>query len=1723
MSRETPLRIGAYPIDRLLARTGLSEVYLARAAGDERVCIKRLRPELAAADAVAALRFRKEAALLAEVDHPSIVRVHEIGTDSGVPYLCIEYVAGHTLRAHIARGPCPLLEALDILHQIAVALIQVHAKRIIHGDLKPENILLRPAPGGVQVKLVDFGLAEWADERTATFAGTLHYVAPEQTELLDWPLAEYSDLYALGVIAFELLTGHVPFDSHDPATLLAAHVSQAPPRPSSLVPDVPPLLERLVLKLLEKVPPLRYRSAASLAHDLGRLADDIRRGLPSPSFEIDAMSDPALRIGEVFIGRVDELSKLEEILAVVRRGHPSFCFVGGVAGVGKSTLVREFRNRSLTGGARFAAGKSYGFARALPYYVLGEAVRDYLHRLRQLPPEERARISARIREAVGEQGAVLAHVIPDLGELFPDGARQGLGEGKSQAQIHHLIARLLEAMAPPGQPLVLVLDDLQWADIATLRVLEFLFEGLSACSLCVLATYRTEEVDEGSLLQRLLRSSDERIHAVRLSIAPLDFDETARLVAESLHRPRSALPAELIALLHERTRGNPLFVAETLKALLDAGAVVAQDGRVVVMHERAALTSLPSSLVDMILRRVRELEAWVCDVLGTAALAGSAISIPVLAAVTGLSDEQVFEAMRQGVAERILVQTPQGGYGFYHDRVHEACSEILPANARAGVQRRILVARERLEPPDQDVDRVFELAELALLARDEARIWRYCAVAGELASSRYANEQAIGYFRHALEAGAAASPEARRGVRFELAICLQRIGEYEDATATYEQILTEPVSEEEAARCLNGMSLIAQKTGDYKRSEELSLRAASAIGLGGSFFGQIPWLERLRYGWTRLKLALLGPARATSRALLRIEILTRLCYLAVNGKQTRMLSRNSYRLLTEAIAYGDSTQLVHAYHIYATGLWELPRPRVSAAERVATKSVEVARRIGAHVETGVSMVYAGAMFLWSGRMHAALPWFENARDLLVSVGERWQLANVYIFLYRIYKGLGRLDDCVSAAHALCQLGERIQAVGTLANGYQKLADILLLRGEISIGFGYLERSETLAEKHRLNFELFQIYKTKAAHALRSGDYARARVHYQAAIELNETPGMSFYRAYLNDTYFGYAEAVLRDEEHLEASGGLRGVEGLRVARYIARGLAEERSMGGHLGHGYRARAWLLLRRGRRAASRRAFVRAMRVLAQQDRVIELAQTQLDAARALGQDYQDDALRWLQQARSVFQQRRIEAAEQACTDETMRLGHRVEELPAVDSESAAAMEELLEVSRLLMESSSLDVLFERIVDSSIKLLKADRALLFMRPAGGDLSLYLGKSADGTRLRPEDVHISYGVVERVEASGQGVAVSDTTQSEELRDRHSIIALGVRSVLCAALTHDGERLGVLYLDNRITQAIYGERELKILESMAAQAAIALASAKRFREIEELNQSLDRKVAERTRELEAANVRLASTLSELENTTLRLAEAQRAALEQEIVLARNVQSSMIPPRDVLALPAARFAGMLDSASLCGGDFWTYVDFGDRLIFFVGDVLGHGLGPAMVTAMAKSCVETLYRGQLDAPPTVEQLMQRLNDVVFHATRGEYSMTGCAVQVDRRRRTLTSCLAGHTPPLLLGADGVLPLYEKPSSPLGVPARDWVIDLQERAYRPGDRLLLYTDGLTECASVRHLPFGVGRLVRLFKRHAASEVQDTLAAIRQAVQRHTEGVEHDDDITMIVAELR
>ncbi|MBL9038432.1 MAG: AAA family ATPase, partial [Archangium sp.] len=573
---ETPQVIGSYRITRRIARTDLSEVYAALNSASQPVCIKRLLPERAAADGEARLSFVREARLLAELSHPSIVKVHEIGDDGVAPFMCMELIDGQGLDALIRAQKPALLDGLELGRQIADALSRLHEKGVVHADLKPANVLVLPGP---TAKLVDFGLAVSATGATKGVSGTPHYMSPEQTGLVDWPVDARSDIYALGVLLFEVLTGQVPFDADDPLALLKAHVSQTPRAPSTVTPGLPPLLDRLVLKLLQKNPSERYRSASSVAHDLGEVMSRLRRGDASPDFPLDTSLSANERVGHVFIGRGEELAQLEASLTRTADGHVQWFFVSGLAGTGKSALLKEFVCRSLAKGARFASGKCFAHAKGLPWYVLSEVLSHHVEHLQREPVAEREAAIARIRSAVGELAGELVKVVPAFASILPDAPPPTyLGEGKDRVRFMQMFTRLLEAIAPKGAPLVLMLDDLQWADHGTLQALESASMNVASASLLIVGSFRPEETPPEHPLTAILDKARTKAGFARVDLAPFTRDGTGLLVAETLRQARKAVPESLVDRIHSHTQGNALFVTEVLRALLGAGVLKVRGG-----------------------------------------------------------------------------------------------------------------------------------------------------------------------------------------------------------------------------------------------------------------------------------------------------------------------------------------------------------------------------------------------------------------------------------------------------------------------------------------------------------------------------------------------------------------------------------------------------------------------------------------------------------------------------------------------------------------------------------------------------------------------------------------------------------------------------------------------------------------------------------------------------------------------------------------------------------------------------------------------------------------------------------------------------------------------------------------------------------------------------------------------------------------------------------------
>jgi serine phosphatase RsbU (regulator of sigma subunit) len=407
-------------------------------------------------------------------------------------------------------------------------------------------------------------------------------------------------------------------------------------------------------------------------------------------------------------------------------------------------------------------------------------------------------------------------------------------------------------------------------------------------------------------------------------------------------------------------------------------------------------------------------------------------------------------------------------------------------------------------------------------------------------------------------------------------------------------------------------------------------------------------------------------------------------------------------------------------------------------------------------------------------------------------------------------------------------------------------------------------------------------------------------------------------------------------------------------------------------------------------------------------------------------------------------------------------------------------------------------------------------------GEIRCVAARGIDPERVREGTDEISFSVIEEVRERGEVVLTDNAQVDARFRGRASVLASEIRSLLCAPMRTSKGLLGLLYLDSTVKAQVFRQSHVDLLSVFATQAAVAIENALAFAQIEDLNKNLARRVEERTRELEETNRALVQSLDDLRNTELRLLEAEKREMEKEMAVARSIQQSILPPDGLLRRPGVSIVGKVLPATRVGGDFWTFLELPEgRTLLFVGDVTGHGVGSGMVTAVAKACCDTLVQ-RLGAPE-MEDLLRTLSAVIRRSTEGKLVMSAFACVVSPKARTLTFASAGHQPPFLVEAGSGAP------QPSGLPAGGELLGTEaptfrsaERPYAPGDRLVMFTDGLVEATNSNDRPFGARRLRQSLIEHFALPLPEQLGAILADCERYCGGRPRDDDLTLVLAEL-
>jgi tetratricopeptide (TPR) repeat protein len=733
---------GRYVIRRILGEGGQKIVYLVNDEVLGRECaLSLLRPDALEGDAVQ--RFRREAHAMASLGtQANLVAVFDIGEESGKPFLVCEYVPGGDLRRalHDAAGPLELDRATAIASDLAGALALAHDHGIIHRDVKPGNVWLTDQG---TAKLGDFGLAAAMDQTRLTVAGTIMgtaaYMSPEQA--LGGEVDARSDLYALGAVLYEMVTGRPPFLGDDALAVISQHVNTAPVAPSWHNPAVMPALDSLILRLLAKAPGERPESASMVLGELHRICE----GTPADGAARGSGSDlQGLAWGD-FVGRQEELGQLKNSFENVLSGRGSVVMVAGEPGIGKTRLGQEFGVYAGLRGARVIAGHCYEEASA-PYGPFVEAFRHYAKDLED----------DTLRAQLGEGAPEITALIPELRRRLPNvEAAPPLDGDGDRLRLFESVTTFINTAANT-RPLVLFLEDLHWADKPSLLMLQYFVRGLSAARVLVVGTYRDVDVDGEHPLSGALEALARQQNYRRLALGRLSEANVQDLLAsiEPSEEIRAGDQA-LSSAVYRETEGNPFFMREVLSHLVEEGKLYREGGRWRSSVTDVSDLSIPHSLREVIGRRLSRLGDGCRSMLTTASAMAGGFSWEELRTIGGTNDDTLLDLLDEALTSQLIMELKGGpvvAYSFTHALIRQTLYESLSTPRRNLLHARIAEALERLYASNIES----HLAELAhhffqaASAADASKAGDYVRRAGDWAMAHLAYEDAATHYEQAL-------------------------------------------------------------------------------------------------------------------------------------------------------------------------------------------------------------------------------------------------------------------------------------------------------------------------------------------------------------------------------------------------------------------------------------------------------------------------------------------------------------------------------------------------------------------------------------------------------------------------------------------------------------------------------------------------------------------------------------------------------------------------------------------------------------------------------------------------------------------------------------------------------------------------------------------------------------------------------------------------------------
>jgi len=1442
-----------------------------------------------------------------------------------------------------------LLEFLQIAIQLAEALAGVHSANIIHKDINPSNIVFNPETR--QVKIIDFGISSIFTRETPTLKnpnvleGTLAYMSPEQTGRMNRSLDYRTDFYSLGATFYTILTGQLVFETRDALELVHCHIAHKPIPPHEIDPSIPESISHIVMKLLAKPAEERYQTALGLKADLEECYNQLQQTAQIKGFRLASRDFPEqFQIPQKLYGRelaiaqlleaferVTQPDKSSELAEVASLKRAEMMLVGGPSGIGKTALIQELYRPISQQRGYFISGKFDQLQRNIPYSAIGSALQSLV---RQLLTESQAQLDRwcdRLNEALEINGQVIVDIVPDIEQIIgKQPPVQLLESTQAKNRFNRVFQDFIRVFCQPSHPLIIFLDDLQWADFGTLQLVELMMSDSRIKSLLLLGAYRNNEVDANHpTMMAIERLKKEGEIVNQIVLDSLKLDDIIQLLVETLHCDRSTV-LSLAKLILKKTSGNPFFISEFLHKIYQDNLLKFNQNyqRWDWNISQIQALDITDNVIDLMLGKLKTLPEKTQTVLHLSACIGNHFDLDTLSIIYETSLRKTFEDLLPAIQHGLVQTTSElkrtsenpiesglivQNYQFRHDRIQQVAYSLIDRNHQKIVHLQIGRLLLKNFNCDKQQDQVFTLVDhlnkgfKLIEDREEViNVLELNVYAGKKAKESIAYVAARDYLQFARNA----FPGDVWGERYDMALDLYReLAEAEHLNGNF--------SESQSL-----IQLAIKRTESALDNTEFYLLQISQFTLQGQFeqaimFGRVA-LEKLGIHLPTEKLeTALEEELAEYRKNLGNRAISELYDIAeMKDLKQRAIVKVLLRLVPTAwildpalryfltsrmanitIEYGHTPKSPAVFCAFGiTNIAVLNNYQI--AYELSSLGTKLNDRFNDLASKAATYQFHGSFLMpWWIHIKFCEEMFDRAFDTEIKIGGLQSTG--YVMVYRLYSSIYQGKNLDSLLGASKQYLSFCQKVQNQWSATCLLAAIIILK------------NLTGDNQNRLCFE---------AENLSESDFLATckRTQTMAAICFYKILKMQALYLYEQPAQLSFLEELGQLLDYISTT-----ISTAKYNFYYSLTLA---ACYARLSPQKQKECWRKIEANQRqmkiwadnceanflhkyilvaAEMARISDQWQDAIALYDRAIASAKeyefiqnealgNELAAKFWLARGKEDFAKLYMRKARQGYQiwgaKRKVEQLEEKYPQWFTSQSYKFDDLKKVSiattsgrSAKSLDIETVIKASETLSKEIVLNNLLANLMKIAIENAGAQKGFLILETEGnwfieaeGNVNENDVKLLQSIPIETEEEQtsplLSSAIVNYVARLKQNVILDDACHEGDFTNDPYVLATQAKSILCTPLVHQGQVSGILYLENDLTTSAFTEDRVELLNVLSSQAAISIENARLYEQLGEYNRTLEQKVEERTRELSQTLDVLKATQAELvlENALLR-------------------------------------------------------------------------------------------------------------------------------------------------------------------------------------------------------------------------------------------------------------